>query len=145
MTNENNGELLPDLTQPASVELVAAALRADAHDLDTYERVLVGSLSDSLPQGMIEITRDRSMSDRIAGRPGKVTAIQVNFGEVTLELVNRRSSLVGSVAKAVRGVIISRKEVSLDEWVQHFAKELLRVADEHAAARGALEKFLQGT
>jgi hypothetical protein len=131
--------------EPASgdeVALVAAALRADTSDLATYERVLVVSLSDALPPGCIEVDRDRSMADRIAGRPGEPRAIRIHLGEMTLELTKSRGRLVGTVGRSVRGVAISRREVPLGEWTTSFAEALTDFAKENLDARVALERLL---
>lgn len=126
----------------ADVDLLAAALRAERADLGLYERVLVGSLADALPEGVVEVTRERSMGDRLAGRPGRVTAIRARLGENELELREGRHGLVGTIARQVRGVAISRKEVGLDEWSHVLAEQLAAFATESAAARQALGRLL---
>src|SRR6185437_10796990 len=78
------------------VALLAAALRADASDLATYERVLVGSLQETSPPGCVEVDRERSLSDRVAGRPGTPRAIRISLGEVKLELTMVKGRLVGT-------------------------------------------------
>jgi hypothetical protein len=131
--------------EPASgdeVALVAAALRAETSDLATYERVLVGSLADALPPGCVEIDRDRSVGDRLAGRAGEARAIRIHLGEVTLELAKSRGRLVGTVGRSVRGVAISRREVPLGEWATSFAEALTAFAKENLDARVALERLL---
>lgn len=124
------------------VALLAAALRADAGDLATYERVLIASLSDSLPPGCVEIDRDRSISDRLGGRPGSPRAIRIHLGEVTLELTVTKGRLVGTVGRSVRGVAISRRELPLGEWTTSFAEALSAFAKENLEARAALERLL---
>jgi hypothetical protein len=47
---------------PDSVALLAAALRADAADLESYERVLAATIAAILPEGMLEIVRDRAQA-----------------------------------------------------------------------------------
>jgi hypothetical protein len=131
--------------QPSSgdeVALLAAALRAETNDLATYERVLVASLSETLPPGTVEVDRDRTMSDRIAGRPGSPRAIRIHLGETTLELTVTKGRLVGTVGRSVRGVAISRREVPLGEWATSFAEALSAFANESADARAALERLL---
>jgi hypothetical protein len=124
------------------VALLTAAIRADSGDLATYERVLVGSLAQSLPPGCVEIDRDRSLSDRVAGRPGNPRAIRIHLGEVTLELATTKGRLVGTVGRSVRGVAISRREVPLGEWATSFAEALSAFAKENLEARTALERLL---
>ncbi|MDA8034617.1 MAG: hypothetical protein M0T71_10675 [Actinomycetota bacterium] len=124
------------------VDLLAAALRAERADLEVYERVLVGTLAEALPEGVVEVTRERSMADRLAGRPGRVQAIRARLGEHELELHEGRHGLVGTVARQVRGVAISRKEVGLDEWTRLLAEHLSAFAAHSAAARAALGRLL---
>ena len=124
------------------VALLAAALRADTSDLATYERVLVGSLVETLPSGCVEIDRDRSMADRLAGRPGAPRAIRIHLGQSTLELTTTKGRLVGTVGRSVRGVAISRREVPLGEWSASFAEALSAFAKENLEARTALERLL---
>lgn len=128
--------------QPSSVELLAAALRADDADLGSYARVLLGAFEESLPAGMLEVVRERSLADRVAGRPGAIRMIRAHFGEVVLELAEGRGAVVATAVREVRGVTISRRQVALAEWTELFARELTRFAAEHAAARQAMARFL---
>jgi hypothetical protein len=128
----------------AVVDLVAAAIRADTADLDSYHRVLSATVSDLLPIGMVEVDRERTMKDRMAGREGRATAIRVRLGERTLELVTRHGGLVATVAREVRGVVISRQEISVAEWTRLLAQYLAQLAAESADARLALSKLLGG-
>lgn len=131
----------PDETSQL-VEEVAAALRADTADLDAYHRVLSSTIGDLLPSGMVEVDYERSLGDRMAGRPGKATAIRLLLGESTLELASRHGRLVATVAQEVRGVTISRREVSVADWARQLAAYLARAAAESANARQVLGKLL---
>ncbi len=126
----------------AVVDLVAAAIRADTADLDAYHRVLSATVSDLLPVGMVEVDRERTMKDRMAGREGRATSIRIRLGDRTLELVTRHGGLVATVAREVRGVVISRQEISVAEWTQLLAQYLAQLAAESADARLALSKLL---
>ena len=132
----------PPPAGPADVDLLAAALRAERADLEVYERVLAGSLADALPEGVVEVTRERSMADRLAKRPGRVTSLRARLGEHDLELHEDRHGLVGTVTRQVRGVAISRREVDLDEWIRVLAEQLASLAERSAAAREALGRLL---
>lgn len=140
------GATPPEVTLPEAtagdVDLLAAALRSERADLEVYERVLVGTLAEALPEGVVEVTRERSMADRLAGRPGRVQAIRARLGEHELELHEGRHGLVGTVARQVRGVAISRREVGLDEWTRLLAEHLAAFAAHSAAARAALGRLL---
>jgi len=135
--------LVPDPeSQGSHVEALAAVLRADTSDLDAYHRVLSSTIGDLLPGGMVEVDRERSMGDRMAGRPGSATAIRLHLGDKTLELVAHHGRLVATVAQDVRGVTISRREVPVAEWVQQLAVYLAALASENAEARDALGRLL---
>jgi len=131
--------------EPDTVELLAAALRADSSDLATYERVFFASLAESLPAGVVDIDRERSMSDRLAGRPGRPTAIRVRLGDETLEIAAGRGGPVARIARDVRGVTISRREVSFNDWSRRLAELLEQLAVENAATRAALARLLGTT
>jgi hypothetical protein len=125
------------------VELLAAALRRDAADLELYAKVLSVSLVESLPQGAVQVERKRrSMSDRAAGREGTVTSVDVVLGDVRLALRMDRGRLASEIHKEVRGVVLSRQQVGLDEWIQVLAKALADASASSARARQALERFL---
>lgn len=132
--------------EPSVVDMVAAALRADAADLDSYHRVLSSTVAEMLPVGMVEVERERSVKDRMSGREGRATRISVHLGELTLELATRHGGLVATASRAVRGVVISRQEVTVGEWTRLLAQHLAKVATENAEARAALGKLLgEGT
>jgi hypothetical protein len=136
----------PAVPEPADVDLLAAALRADSADLEVYARVLTASLVDALPAGMVEITHDQSMRDRLAGRPGTVQSLRIGFGEVSLELSRGTAGApIARAARAVRGVIISSREVTVDEWTHLLADQLAVRARDSAAARTALARLLGQT
>jgi hypothetical protein len=124
------------------VELLAAALRRDSADLDLYAKVLSVNLADSLPAGAVQVERKRSMSDRMAGREGSVTSLDVALGEQRLALRMDRGRVIGEVHKEVRGIVLSRQQVGLDEWIGALAKALAETAASSARAREALERFL---
>lgn len=130
------------MTQPDDIDLLAASLRADVADLDTYSQVLTTSLADALPAEMVEIERDQSLRERLAGKPGVVTAIRLQLGETTLELARGKGLPVARVVRVVRGVTISTREVAMAEWSKLLAEALALRAHDSAAARQALAGLL---
>lgn len=137
MTAVGDLEPVPDL------DLVAAALRADRADVVTFTHVLGATLGDSLPPGMVEVERARSAADRLRGRPGEPTTVRVRTPDRELELRRGRHGAVeAEVRQVVRGVVISRRPVDLDEWTRTLAEELTKLAAHDAAARGALARLL---
>jgi hypothetical protein len=133
----------PAIPEPDEIDALAAALRADSADLEVYARVLTTSLADALPAGMVEVQRDQSMRDRLAGRPGVVRSLRIGFGEVSLELARGNSGApIARAARAVRGVVISSREITVDEWTRLLADQLAVIAKDSAAARAALSRLL---
>jgi hypothetical protein len=124
------------------VDMLAAALRRDSADLDLYAKVLSVNLADSLPPGAVRVERKRSMADRMAGREGAVTNLDVALGELRLALRIDRGRVTGEVCKEVRGIVLSRQEVGLDDWIAALARALAQSAESSARAREALERFL---
>jgi hypothetical protein len=127
---------------PADIDLVAAALRADRADVDALASVLTETIGDLLPAEMVEVDRDRSMADRLAGRPGRAVAVRVRAPERELSLTRARRGLLAEVRHVVRGVVLSHREVGLDEWTRALAEELTALAAKDAAARQALQRLL---
>jgi hypothetical protein len=135
---------LPDAsgTNGMDVELLAAALRQDSADLDIYAKVLSVNLVESLPKGAVQVERKRSMSDRVAGREGTVTSLDVAIGDIRLGLRLDRGRTIGEICKEVRGVVLSRQQVGLDEWIAALAEGLAQSAASSAKAREALQRYL---
>lgn len=136
---------VPQGEDDLSVPMVAAALRADAADVDTLIGVLGASLPDTLPPGMVEVQRSRTLADRLARRDGQPVAITVSTPELALSLRVPRPGVVQAEAqRRVRGVVISRQEVSVDQWVDLLAGVLTDLAARNADARLALGRLLGG-
>jgi len=68
----------------------------------------------------------------------------VRLGDRTLELAAQHGRLVATSAREVRGVVISRQEISVAEWTRQLAQYLAETAAESADARVALAKLLGG-
>lgn len=135
-------EIVPAGGGDMDVEMLAAALRRDSADLDLYAKVLSVNLADSLPSGAVQVERKRTVADRMAGREGSVTSLDVSLGELRLLLRMDRGRVIGEVSKQVRGIVLSRQEVGLDAWIAALAQALADTAASSARAREALERFL---
>ncbi|MEU3500502.1 hypothetical protein ABZ726_06940 [Streptomyces hundungensis] len=133
---------MPEPEPEPDLELLAAALRRDSEDLDLYARVLSASLADALPPDAVRVKRRRSFADRLAGRAGSVAELDVTLGERGLSLRMLEGRVVGEVRHEVRGVVLSRREVGLDEWVDVMARAVAEGAAASARAREAIERRL---
>ncbi|MFD9483013.1 hypothetical protein [Streptomyces sp. NPDC059991] len=124
------------------VELLAAALRQDSADLNLYAKVLSANLADSLPPGAVRVKRRRSVAERVAGREGSVAELDVALGEQRLRLRMDGGRVAGEIGHEVRGIVLSRRHVGLDEWIDVLAQALADAATSNARAREAVERFL---
>jgi hypothetical protein len=122
------------------VHLLAAALRADRADVESYARVLSDALGQALPAGMVEVQRRR----RWRGE-GEPVAVLVRTEDRQLELrAARHGGVSAEIRHVVRGVVISRRTVGVDEWLDSLAGELAKLAAHNATAHDALSRLLEG-
>lgn len=128
-----------------SLDMVTAALRADSSDIGIYARVLTESLGAALPPECVVLERDRSVSDRMKGRPGTVTKITVRLGDQVMSLGTGRGGLAAEICREVRGVILSRQPVSVGQWADALARALMSYAEQNAATAEALRKLVTGS
>jgi hypothetical protein len=124
-------------------DMVAAALRQDAADVATYARVLTVTLADVLPPGSVTVEYERGLADRLKGRAGQPSRIVVRLGERVLFLAGGGRP-VAEIHHEVRGVVLSREQVTLDVWVEALARELVAQADASARAAEALRRLVTG-
>ena len=142
MTEPDDG---PGEAGGLSLDMVTAALRADSADVAIYARVLTESLGQALPPGCVTVDRERSMSDRMRGRPGQVSKITVRLGERVMTLGVERGVPVAEICSEVRGVVLSRQQVQLGVWAQELARALVAHAEQNAEAAEALRRLVTGT
>jgi len=136
------------MTEPVprpDLDLVTAALRADSADATIYAQVLTESLGESLPPGCVTIERDRSVSDRMHGRPGKVSKITVRLGEQVMTLAVRAGQPNAEILREVRGVVLSRQPVPVVDWAAELARALVGYAEQNARTAEALRRLVTGT
>jgi hypothetical protein len=125
--------------------LLVAALRTDRADVESYHRVLSETLGDALPAGMVEVSRRKTFADRVAGRDGQVVSVQVSTPDRVLVLsAGKHGGVAAEIRQVVRGVVISRKEAAVDDWLAALARELTTLAEKDAKARDALSRLLGG-
>jgi hypothetical protein len=125
--------------------LLVAALRTDRADVESYQRVLSETLGDALPPGMVEVSRRKTFADRVAGRDGQAVSVQVTTPDRVLVLsAGKHGGVAAEIRQVVRGVVISRKEATVDDWLAALAQELKTLAEKDARARDALARLLGG-
>lgn len=120
------------------VHLLAQALRSDRADIESYYRLLSETLGQALPPGVVEVER----AGRLFGRSRTPVALRVHTPDRQLELRAGRHGLEAEVRQVVRDVVISRRAIGVDEWLEALAEELAKLADRDATAREALTRLL---
>lgn len=118
-------------------DLDAATLRADGADVGVFVEVLAAKLEAALPAE----TDVRRRSKGFLSREKVVEAIEVTLGDQRYRL-RRDRGVSASREQEVRGVVIKRQPLELDEWVQALTAQLRDLAGESAAARTALERLV---
>ncbi len=121
----------------ADFDLVAASLRADAEDLRVFVEALTTKLEQSFP-GRCRVRR--------AGLLGKgsVRQIGVDLGESRYELTHAEGAVSARRSSVVRGISVKSDELSLDEWIDSLAAQVVAEAGRSERGRLALEKLLGG-
>jgi len=131
------------MTEPddeLSLEMVTAALRMDSADAAVYTRVLSKSLSEALPADYVTVERERSMSDRMRGRPGEISKVAIRLGDQLMTLAVRNGQPSAEICREVRGVVLSRQQnVPLQQWASALASALVQQAAE------ALRRLVTGS
>ncbi|MGW6564925.1 hypothetical protein [Streptomyces sp. NPDC054975] len=107
-----------------------------------YAGVLSANLADLLPPGSVRVERWRTPAERLAGCPGTVAALDLVLGEQRLSLRLARGQVAGEICHEVRGIVLSRRPVGLDQWTEAMARALSDAAASRARAREAIERFL---
>ena len=136
------------MTEPddaLSLDMLTAALRADSTDVAIYARVLTQSLGEALPADCVTVDRERSMSDRMRGRPGEISRIAVQIGDQQMTLSVKNGRTVAEICRAVRGVVLSRQTVPIGDWAAALASALVDYAQQNAQAAQALRKLVAGS
>ena len=128
-----------------SLEMVTAALRLDSADAALYASVLTKSLSEALPAEYVTVERERSVSDRMRGRPGEVSKVEVRLGDQVMTLAVKNGRTTAEICRQVRGVVLSRQPVPLQQWAATLASALVSHAESSAQAAEALRRLVTGS
>jgi len=119
-------------------DLAAASLRADSSDSRALAEALAEKLSEALPNQ----TRTRRRAGRFFSRAARLERVEVQLGEETFVLSLSGDAAETSLAKAVRGVVIKRQQMTLDAWLDALSEALGAEAERSEAARLSLERVL---
>jgi hypothetical protein len=120
-------------------DLVAASLRADSGDLETFVEVLATKLEVSFP-GNVKVERKGS---RFVPGARPVRMISVPLGDSTFELEHDAGRVTCFRKAVVRGIALRTEELPLGDWIDGLSAALLAEAASSEAARAALERLVQ--
>jgi hypothetical protein len=143
--------LVDDGDQPGSLEpqpdalpgfdMVAASIRADASDTETFFRVLVSKMVDALGD---RVTVKRSGGLLKRDRP--VTAVEMDLTSagqgVVLAARREHDAITCTVVRRVRGIALSTKQVSMPEWIEELVSALADEAKRSQQTWSALHGLL---
>jgi hypothetical protein len=131
----------PSGFEPSGFDMVAASIRADASDTDTFFRVLVAKLRDALGE---RVTVNRSGGLLKRDRP--VTGVTMDLthaGEgMVLEVQRDRGDISCTVARRVRGIALSTKQLTMQEWIEQLVGALAEEAKRSEQTAQALHGLL---
>jgi hypothetical protein len=133
--------------QPSSyfdLEVLAAALRKHSDDLSLYASFLLNVLSSALPGEIVEVKREGKIKARVAGRSEPaVLAVTINLENQRYDLERSEFGrpLTATIRHTSGGVVMSTRNVSIDEWSRAMAAELSKLAANSAHAAAALARL----
>jgi hypothetical protein len=119
-------------------DLLAASLRADAVDLKAFVEALAEKLTASFPS-RIKVERKGGM---LRGKP-RVRRLVVHLGDSEFELASDDGEVSCSRKVLVRGIALRTEQLSVEQWIDAVAKELVAEADVSESDRLALERMLE--
>lgn len=124
------------------MDMLAAQLRSDAGETDTFFTVLVTKLRDALGDRVRVEQRGRGLRRR----PTEATAVEVDLteaGDGTVLRAERTTTGVRcTAARPVRGVVLSNRPVPVDEWMGLLVQGLAQQAGRSQRTRDALGGLL---
>ncbi|MCL4312590.1 MAG: hypothetical protein M1131_00375 [Actinobacteria bacterium] len=122
------------------LDMVLAALRADAEDTRIYFEVLSKKLDSVLGERLVVERAGGGLFRRSKEQP--VRSIAAEVGDKRLEAVLDKGKVRCSVHHTVRGIVLRSDEVSFQEWLRHLVEALLAEAGNSAETRAALQALL---
>jgi len=127
----------PDAASDLDFDLLAASLRADVRDVETFLETLAVKLEEAVP-GRVRV--DRRRAGLFGGK--HVQAVEVDVGERRLELRHDAGGLDASASRVSGGIVLKREPLGVDEWLAALAEALAAEARRSGATRRALERLL---
>lgn len=126
-------------SQGDDFEMLAASLRADARDMSTFVEALASKLEGALPQA----TKVDRKGGGLFSKDKRVRRIVVALPDAQYELGIDGTRVEPMRAKAVRGIVLKREILPLDEWIDGLSLDIAVLAARSEEARLVLERLLE--
>jgi hypothetical protein len=123
---------------PHRFDLAASSLRADGADTRALAEALAEKLSSALP----DRTRVQRKPSRLLSREKRLARMEVQLGEETFALSLAAGATETTRATTVRGIVIKRQELPLEQWLDELSSALDAEAERSEASRASLERLL---
>jgi hypothetical protein len=121
--------------EPLNFDLLAASLRADMHDMNTWIAVLGHKLADALP------VQVRLHHSGLFGS-GVVDGLEADLGEWRYSLRLDHGRPTAARVHIVRGIALKTEVVPLDAWIDDLAATLADLAAQSAREGEAIRRLL---
>jgi hypothetical protein len=135
------GALEPQSDALPGFDMVAASIRADAADMESFFRVLVAKMADALGD---RVTVKRSGGILKRDRP--VVGVEMDLTSagagVVLAAQREHNAIACTVVRRVRGIALSTKQVSMPEWIEELVTALGEEAKRSQQTWSALHGLL---
>jgi hypothetical protein len=79
------------------------------------------------------------------GRPGEVSKVEVRLGDQVMTLAVKNGRTTAEICRQVRGVVLSRQAVPVQQWAGALASALMSHAESSAQAAQALRRLVIGS
>lgn len=125
---------------PSKVELLAASLRLNNSDIQSSMAALAAALQSFSPSGC-EVKRKKR---GFRSKQETIESISLHLGDETFTIENSggSSGITCTRAKIVRGIVLKRDELTVDEWINSLAESLAVEAERTEKGRDAIARLL---
>jgi hypothetical protein len=79
------------------------------------------------------------------GRPGEISKVAVRLDDQVMTLAVKNGRPAAEICREVRGVVLSRQPVPLQQWAGALASALMSHAQSNAQAAEALRRLVIGS
>ncbi len=124
-----------------SVDLLAASLRLDISDIDSFISAVAARIETLFPTN----TEIRSKRKSITKKERVVEAVTVTIGDDRFSLERAKAGapqVAATYAKAVRGIVLKTERLDIGTWTESIAKALAAEAERTGRDREALARLL---